>query len=103
MRKVIQIMNRCGLPFPTLERMMYISENLLAYSPTNRGSDGGSSWMSQRDPTRNCSEFELRAFKTVRYVFVHSLYSFLTLDDDLFGTRAADNPVKMLSQRKAEK
>lgn len=68
-----------------------------------RTNDGSATWMSQRDQTPNLSEFENMAFRETRRVFCHILHMFATVDDDLFGTRAADNQVKMLSARKADR
>lgn len=59
--------------------------------------------MCQRDQTRNLTEFEQCAFRKTRAIFLNILHLSLTLDDYLFGTRAADNHVKTLNCWKADK
>lgn len=86
-----------------MERVTWISEHLLAYPIVGRGRNGSQTWISQRDQTPNLTELEHFAFKDTRSIFMHVLHLFLTLDDDLFGTRASDNQVKSLSARKVDK
>lgn len=48
-------------------------------------------------------EFETATFMSSRNVFLRSPNFILTLDDDLFRTRAVDNPVKNSGTRKSDK
>jgi hypothetical protein len=48
-------------------------------------------------------EFESTAFRTSLKSFFTPTFTAATLDDDLYGSRAADNQVKQLSIRKADK
>lgn len=98
--KTIEIRKQSGSSITSLEIVRFIADKILAYSATGRGSDGHNEWNSQRDQTRQLGEFE---FRQSRKVFFVPLYLLATLDDDLFGTRAADNQVKMLSSRKADR
>lgn len=79
-----------------------MAENLLAFPIVGRGKDGSSTWAAQRDQTPHISEFEHIAFKDTRDDFLHATCMFLTSNNELFGTRAADNQVKILSNRKAD-
>lgn len=55
------------------------------------------------DQTRHLSSLERILFKTVQKIVFQPLHLFMTLDDDLFGTRATENQVKNLSSRKADR
>lgn len=103
MAKSIDLLKRFGAVVPSLQRVRWVSQHLLAFPIVGRGKDGASNWMAQRDQTPNLTEFEQTAFKDTKDIFLHVVHLFLTLDDDLFGTRAADNQVKLLSSRKADK
>lgn len=47
--------------------------------------------------------FERACFRMTCKVFVNPIHTFSTLDDNLYGTRANDNQVKSVSQRKADR
>lgn len=100
-QKTIDILQKDGCPTP-LDKVRFISNNMLAFSPTGRGRDGGISWLAQRDQTPRLTQFEITAFRVTCKIFVCPSHTFATLDD-LYGTRAADNQVKTLSNRKADK
>lgn len=102
-KKTIDKLRAEGCHVPTLDTWRQISQNILAFSPTNRGDLGQNSWNAQRDRTILLDRFETTAFEMSRNVFFVSDYSILTLDDDLYGTRSSDNQVKTLSARKADK
>ena len=56
---------------------------------------------SQRDKTNQMFEFETLTSEGPERVFAQ-LRLAVTVDDDLFGTRAVDNQVKMISSRKVD-
>ncbi|PXF41823.1 hypothetical protein BWQ96_08471 [Gracilariopsis chorda] len=101
--KTVSVLRQSGSIVPSLDRVRFIAENILVYSLTGRGTDGEFQWNSQRDQTRQLSEFEHLALCDTRKVFFSPLHLLATLDDDLFGTRAANNQFKMISSRKAER
>lgn len=78
-------------------------ERIKSYFPTGRGDNGVEKWISQRDEMRQISQFENLAFREKRKIFLSTLQLLATLDEDLFRTRAADNQVKPLSNRKVDK
>lgn len=82
--------------------MRLLVTNILAYPPTGRGNSRQQRWSAQRDQTRQLTEFDSIALRETRKIFFVPLHMMATLDDDLFGTRAADNQVKMLRSRKAD-
>lgn len=100
--RIIEMLKQTGHIPPSFSRIRFAAERIKAYSPTRSGDNGGNSWISQRDQTRQLSEFENLAFRWTRKVF-STLSLLATLDDDLFGTRAAENQVRTLSNRKADK
>lgn len=101
--KTVEVMQRMDCPVPPLTLVRYLSSNILAYSFTGRGDGGEGVWSSQRDQTVSLSLLETTAFRTSLKLFLSPSFTFGTLDDDLYGTRANDNQVKMLSARKADK
>jgi len=101
--RTIQLLAELGNIPPSLERIRFIAGNVKAYSPTGRGEEGAMQWFAQRDRTRHLSEFETLAFRETKKVFFSPLQLLATLDDELHGTRAVDNQVKTLSDRKADR
>ncbi|PXF43284.1 hypothetical protein BWQ96_06981 [Gracilariopsis chorda] len=101
--KNIEVLRQAGSTAPSLDRVRFIADNILEYAPTGRGRQGEMHWNAQRDQKRQLSEFESIGFRDTRKVFFCPLHLLATLDDDLYGTRASDNQVKMLSARKADK
>lgn len=91
-----------GFKIPLLEDVRFISNNIAAFSPVELGHSGLSNWMPQRDLTPLLSQFELSAFRMSLNVFFIPNHLTITLDDDLYGTRARDNQVKTISSRKAD-
>jgi hypothetical protein len=75
----------------------------MAYSASCRGDSGQNTWNCSRDQTALLSEFEKASFGTSCKIFLTPNHTFATLDDDLYGTRAADNQVKTLSARKDDR
>ena len=76
---------------PSLDRTQYISHNIKALSATNRVNSGEMTWMSQRDRTQQLSSFERASFRAICKVFLNPVYTFATLNDDLYGTTAKYN------------
>lgn len=103
MEKAREVMGSMGLRVPPLERLRFIGAHLCAFSPTVDEAGGGETWTAQRDPTHHVTNLETVAMERSRRMFFVPLHQVVTLDDDLMGTRAQDNPVKMLSPRKADK
>lgn len=95
----IKLLVQLGNVTPSLKRVQFIFENVKAYSPTGSGDDRATSWMSQRNQTRHLSQFWGLAFKKTRKCFFSLLQLLVTLDDELFSTRSADNPVKTKQQK----
>lgn len=65
----IELLRNFGATAPSLERMRFISSNIVAFAPTSRGKDGTLGWNGQRDQTRQPSEFELLSFRTTQKIF----------------------------------
>lgn len=88
---------------PSFSTCRHIKSNLLAYPPTTRGELSSESlgWLSQRDQRVHLRDFETIEFREVQKCLVVPLYANVTIDDDLYGTRAAVNKVKTLEHRKA--
>ena len=101
--KTIGMILDCGCTPPALERVRFISTHILPYSPAYRGGGGTVTWNAQRDQTPSISEFERTAFRDTCKVFLTPVHMFVTMDDDLYGSRATDNQVKSLSSRKADR
>eukprot|EP00474_Spongospora_subterranea_P007755 CRZ08213.1 hypothetical protein [Spongospora subterranea] len=97
------IMEKLNQHTPSLDVIRFISQNILAFSPSNRGNMGANSWSSQRDMTPNLTAFEKVSFSVSNSIFVVPNHTTATLDDDLYGTRASDNQVKTISNRKSDK
>lgn len=47
-------------------------------------------------------DFEIQAWSFSKPLLYVPLVQYITLDDDLMGTRSVDNPVRMLSDHKAD-
>ena len=103
MCKTVQILSDSGLKCGELSTVRFISSNIVAFDATGRGDLGTASWNAQRDRAPLLAQFEKVAFQASAKVFLSPLYTFATLDDDLYGTRASDNQVKTLSSRKADR
>jgi hypothetical protein len=101
--KTVSLLARLDCKPPSLDRVRYISRNILAHPATGRGNMGERTWSAQRDETQYLDSFEKAAYEMTRKVFLTPMHTFATLDDDLYGTRASDNQVKTLSMRKADR
>jgi hypothetical protein len=101
--KSIELLKQDGVQEPSLERVRFVSSNILAYSASGRGDNGQTTWNCSRDQSSLLSEFEKASFGTSCKIFLTPNHTFATLDDDLYGTRAVDNQVKTLSSRKADR
>ena len=101
-KKTIELFDRLGHALISIERYRLIQSKLCAYSPT-RDSAGNHTWFCQRDKTHLLTSFENVLMPRSRSMFFVPLHQVVTLDDDLMGTRSAENPVKTLSNRKADK
>lgn len=67
-----------------------------------RGREGSSILTSQRAQKPHLAEFKRVAFKETKRVFLHVLNLMRTLNDERFGTRAANNQVKILRNIKED-
>lgn len=83
--------------------MQCIPEHDLAFLIYGRDGEREASWICKRDQTRGLAKFEQCAIKETQAIFVNVLHSFLFLDDNHFEALAADNQVKMLSSKKADR
>ena len=101
--KTIQLLRKEGCNTPTLDHVRFVCNNLLAFSPTSRGRDSGTTWLAQKDETRLLTQLENTAFRQTCKIFVSPTYTLATVDDDLYDTRAVDNQVKTFSSRKADR
>lgn len=88
---------------PPRDRMSFINSNVMAFQATKRGKESDDEWAAQRDATQRLDNFERTAYEMSRNVCLSPNNTTVTLDDDLYGTRARDNQVKTLSARKADK
>ena len=102
-QKTTDIMQRDGCKTPSLEEMRFISNHILAFSPTARGQDGSRTWLAQRDQTQRLTQFENTAFRVCCKIFFSPTHTPATLDEDLYGSRATDNQVKTFSNRKSDR
>lgn len=57
---------------------------------------------AQRDLTQFFDAYEKEAYEMARITILTLVHTISTLDDDLYGTRWKDNPVKNLSAPKAD-
>lgn len=102
---VIKFMTAAQLPHLSLERVRFIANNIKGYTILNRPSSDSqqSTWIAGRDFTPQLRTFEEALFRKSLKIFGVFGFLSMTLDDELFGTRANDNQVKTLSNRKADK
>lgn len=82
---------------------LFIDKNILANPVRVSGENRQNNWTAQRDQTQHLTELETTAFAEAKKIFFVPLIVMETLDGDLFGTRAAENHVKMQKDRKAGK
>lgn len=76
-----------------------MSDHLVEFTIAGRGRDGSSNWTSQGDQTTHWAELELVGFKYTKHVILYVLHIMINMEGDLFGTRAADKRVTMISSR----
>lgn len=88
---------------PKVDRVSFIFHHLLAFPPTGLGDLVDEVWYRQRDDTQRLDMFENSAYEMTINFFLAPSHSFLTVDDDLYGSRSRDVPVKNFSTRKADK
>lgn len=86
----------------TFDRIRFKLSDMMAYSFISRTEASDRAWGSQRDETQNFGEFESLAFRDVKDIFLVSLYQFITLGDDMFGTLSANSQVKNLIMRNVD-
>jgi hypothetical protein len=84
------------------QRVRFISRNIFTYCPSERGSQGQSSWKCNRDQTQCRAEFEKAEFRTNCPIVLTPNHTYAALDDELYGARATDNLVKTFSVSKAD-
>ena len=80
-----------------------LTTNICAFHPSYRLDNDQISWHAQRDATQFMTEFERASFSIYKRLLYVPNSQFITLDDDLLGTRSKDNQVKCLSARKADR
>lgn len=68
-----------------------------------QGDEEDAVWDAQRDATSGLDVFESTAFQMSHSAFFTPAHTIATIDDDIYGTRSKDNPVKSLSPRKADR
>lgn len=73
--------------------------------PSLRHAESAGTWRSQRDlhATRLLNDFERQAWCVWKRVFFVPLVQSVTLDDEVMGTRSANNQLKMPSDRKPDR
>lgn len=76
--------------------------SLSGFKPTLNG-NGGVGLVSQRDKTQLISEFDQTDFCKSRRILYIPSFQFLTLDDEIMKTRSQKNPVKSMSNKKADR
>ena len=72
--KTVSVLHQSGTIVPSVERVRFIAENILAYFATGRGKKGELRRNSQRDETCLLSEFESLAFRDTRKEFPLFIY-----------------------------
>ena len=92
--KIVEVFGELNCTVPALDRVRFISTNILAFSATGRCDTDGTTWNAQRDQTPYLSSFAGSAFHMRTKVFPTPVHIFATLDDELYGARASDNQVK---------
>jgi hypothetical protein len=102
LEKTIEMVHNLGASSPSLERVKQVATHIKAFTTISRGRTGERTWNAQRYQTVQLEPFENAAFVSCK-IFFQLSHSVLTLDVDLYGTRASDNQVKLLSSRKADK
>jgi hypothetical protein len=60
----LELLLQEGISAPSLERVRFISTNILACCPSGRGNQGRSSWQCSRDQTQSLADFEKAAYRT---------------------------------------
>lgn len=84
--------------------MLLTSSNVMEFPDTRRGRERDEEWESQRDATHKLDGFDEReAYEMSRNISLSPNHTTVNLDDELYGTRARDNQVKKLSNRKEDK
>lgn len=114
---VLLISSRCDISFnkaleeftlrdckvPSREKMLFTSRNVIAFPPKKSGKQSEDELAANRDATQRLDAFERTAYDFSWNVCLIAKHTTVTLDADLYGTRARDNQVKTLSSRKADK
>jgi hypothetical protein len=103
LEKTVEMLHNLGASSPSFERVRHVMTHIKAFTAVGRGRTGERTWNAQRDQTVQLEPFENAAFLSSCKIFFQPSHSVLTLDDDLYGTRARDNQVKLLSSRRADK
>jgi hypothetical protein len=102
LKKSIDMLQNTSAVAPSLETTRFIASNVNGYSATGRDT-GSARWVSQRDQRIQLASFERLAFYLLIKMMLLPAHTILTLDDDLYGTRARDNQDKTRSKRRANK
>lgn len=69
--KTIEILRQSGSATIFLDRIRFIADHILVFSPTGRGDDGHLDWSSKRDQTGQLGEFEHLEFWGIMEEFLH--------------------------------
>jgi hypothetical protein len=91
LEKTIEMLQARGASAPSLERVRHIATNIMSFSAMGRGRTGDRNWNSQRNQRVQLESFENAAFALSCKIVLQPSHSILTLDDDMYGTRASDN------------
>lgn len=90
--KTIEILCQSGSATPSLETVRFIAEKVLPNYATGRVRDIIMEWNAQLDQTQQLEEFDQLCFKEIKLFLVPFRLSAI-LDDELYGTRAAEKQV----------
>lgn len=100
--KIISIIRQLGLMTKTKDRYETTMAIFSTFNPRLDGKVVGS-WTAQRLKMQMFSKLEFSAFTTSKWLFNVLFIQFLTLGDELMGTRSNLNPVKYTAIRKADR
>lgn len=90
-----------GKKVATVEHFRRLLMDMLPYNPLEKGFPTSSSWAAQNEKTQLLTPFETVSFEVSLRLFFIPQYEIISLDDDLFGTRAYYIQLKTLSARKS--
>lgn len=86
---------------PNLENLFFINSQVIEFRPEKRGDKSSDEWSAKQDATKRVKDFSMWRTKWVESLTPK--FTTVNLNDDIYGTRARDNQVKALRNRKAGK